>query len=850
MIHGLPGYGSQGQIGIDGSKGSAIMFIDDIINFTDTNSISYGDVVLDKNNTQWMYFGDLGFKEISKFNISSAFAYNDKKNRIYSNNEFVFHNTLTNTSEFTDIIRQDKSIINIIGERDSSTLLSFNVSTSSLAFDSSKTNFHVCGSNNKSICIDNLYVSNSNILSHEYGYYIIDEIRCALTYNKNDKRFSAPLFDNFEYMLFYSPIDDNGNPIKFSCIKSFKDFAIVSDVDYDNLHDYFYKIIIKSTINDTGYLVDSFFTLFPEYYNISDVKVYDESNKPIENGAVIKNNNIEIISSNYNYIDVYFDKDVDSKYIKMDPNIDKEFLDDNHRVLRIRETNNFFINVTGTTYNFTIRRNTGTSFKNSFRIIESKNNRLYYSTDFYKAATNEVVEVYDVVSVGDNVTSGEITVKCTDALDNKMSEVEIKMYNSDIDFNGIRDINGNIITNNCTTVKKTTATFSLNANTLKKYNKLIIYRKINSTTNIAIKEPTVTTVIDYKDVTMGEDKFSASDRYVTGVIRWKINAMTADKIKNAIDYDLRVYNKLSRIDTGKFEIPSKYGHIEIKPRLLVDNLTGVYSPQSFLKIGYNRKSTESVLNTDNVNYTVYVNGNENVPYNGPLAGYMNMDYPLWTNVSFDISSLNDGSIFYSRSTARGGNLSPLSDGIIISSKFNINLKNNFTNSDLLCYACLGKQTTTLDNVHNKYITKSINFKNDDFASYYDITPRSFEIDNATKTYNRVVNVLTNMYIGDSLFNSTEFYIDASAKEWLDASQYTISKQLVSGEINTDIKIDITIDYPPVIGNPEVPTPDINIGSGNIIPGGGFIPSNGNNDEEIKVEDSFTQSNYEGEINIR
>lgn len=110
MIHGLPGYGSRGEIGNDGKRGMIISYIDDITNFNANNSISYGDIVIDKNNTQWVYLGDLGFKELSKFNISSAFAYNDKSDIIHTDSKFILHNILSNTNEFVDNIDR-KSVV-------------------------------------------------------------------------------------------------------------------------------------------------------------------------------------------------------------------------------------------------------------------------------------------------------------------------------------------------------------------------------------------------------------------------------------------------------------------------------------------------------------------------------------------------------------------------------------------------------------------------------------------------------------------------------------------------------------------------------------------------------------------
>lgn len=844
MIHGLPGYGSQGQTGIDGKNGIAIKYIDDIINFTNTDSISYGDIVLDRNSTHWMYFGDLGFKEISAFNISSAFTYNNEKDVIYSNNEFVFHNILASATEFTDNIQQNKSIINIVGERDSSAMLAFDASNSSLAIDSSEMDFHIhtnAKGESKSIAIDNLYVSGGNVLSNEYGYYIIDEIKRSLTYNKNDKRFSAPLFDNFEYMLFYSTNGNDGVSAEFKCIKSFKDFAIVDDIDYNKLENYLYKIVIKSNINGAEYLIDSVFTLFPEYYNLVGVDVY-KSGELIDGAAIIKNNNIEIVNSEYDYIIVRFDKDIKETYITT--NLDSsyiKFLSDDRRCIKITAKSNFYINATGNVYNFTIRNATSIVIKKIFNITESKNNRLYYSAHSFGTMTNEMVEVYDINFVGGAVEAGTINVNCKDDL-NIVSNTEIKLYTSDNDFSNIRDVFGNIITKDCSTFKGKSASYTLNINTLKKYNKLIVYRKINSTAKTSVNEPTVTTYINYNDVRIGNDSFSSNNGYTTGVIRWKIDAMTTDKVKNNTDYDLRVYNKLSKIDTGKFIIPEKYKYIKITPQMTVENLNDtVYSTQSFLKIGYNKKSTKSTLNRNNVDYIVYKNGNATVSYNGPEAGYMNMDYPLWTNISFNILSLDDNSTFYSRSTARGGNLSPLEDGIIISSNFNINLKNGFKNSDILSYACLAKQTTKIDG--DKYVTNSANFKDDDFAGYYDIVPRAFEINNATKTYDYVVNVLTNMCIEN--YSNGYCADNTEAKNLFDASIYTISKQLVSGEINPDILFDPSINFPPVIGNPEVPTPDIGTGTGSggsITPGGGFIPNTGISDEKVKLEDSFSYNN--------
>lgn len=847
MIHGLPGYGSRGEIGNDGKRGMIISYIDDITNFNANNSISYGDIVIDKNNTQWVYLGYLGFKELSKFNISSAFAYNDKSDIIHTDNKFILHNILSNTNEFVDNIQSADSVISNICELDGSILSikTYDASTqeikNSVSIDSSNHDFHIHSAN-----IDNLYVSGSGILSHEYGYYIIDEIKRSLTYNKNEKRFNAPLFDNFEYMLFFSRPQD-GVLGEFSCIKSFKDFAIVDGVDYDNLDIYTYKIVIKSNINGTGYLVDSYFTLYPEYYNIVSINAYDKSNNKIENAILLKGTTVEILCANYNNITIEFDQNItvedgEAKYIQSNANLT---IKENQCIISTKD--NFYLNVTGTTYNFVKRNNTG-NIKYSFSIDESKNDRLYYSKDLNGVRVNEIVEVYDINLIG-SITSGSMIISCSDNTYGAItSDISIKLYTSNKDFSSIRDKNGDLFKEGYIDITNNTAFSDLSTINSNTYNKLIVYRKINSSFYIGKSEPVISTKIIYENVKLYEcdESFSSNEEYKTGVIRWNINAMTGDKIKNALDYDLRVYNKLRKVDNKQFGIGDKNKSIKIGPKDTIFNYNiSVYSSQSFLKIGYDKHSRNSALSTDNVNYDVYLNGNDRVTYGGPASGYMNMDYPMWTDVSFDIDDITNGDTFYSPSTKRGGNLSPLENGIIISSKFDTNLKNDLKKSDILYYACLGKHETILDG--STYITNSVNFSGDDFAEYYVISPRSMDIDNASKVYDKAIHVLTGMYIGDS--SAYEFYIDSSAKKYLDASQYTISMQLLTGNKTPTIKQDPSIAFPPISVDP-VPTDPLPLPGvgGNITPvGGGFVQS-GNSTEEL-THNQLINSN-EGEINLR
>lgn len=767
-ICGFPGYGSAGNDGGIGEKGSNIHYINDNVN--DSSLAEYilteskykvNDLLYNNNALHIITVkNDNGQALVSKISDNHQFSdFNIKNDKIISSYDIILSDKLK-TSEHIRALNTDAYLTLV---SDNNFLNANDCAVINLITDSSSSNFNLA--TNKFL-INNLYVKydNTNILTESYGFTEIRNIIQSLHINNinNDTLISFGYKPKNGQFRITECIYNDLNVLEHEYL--IKDFNDVLD-NYKIIYSDFtvlYKIYFLSNYNnDNGNIILGSFTLDIKTSKLKDVSLQGDDINNFDLSWVTNSKNILLKDKGNDAtsckVELLFSDDSDlNVYFKSDNiTVDDSEKINNKLILTINTDKSqiYKINIGHVVYNISFEKKIVANFDSSV-IINIDDDNKYLINSLYKngVPANGILETYNLDFV-DITTQESVNCNIIIELDDKTNiyKTHYVIINDD---NVVlsRLENGQIINNNSLNL-----TYRFNFNKNSKY-KLLLYHEYDEavygilTTNITF--------------TFDNDIKRISKR--TLVIPWTLSSFKPRMLNTPTDYDLRVKNSLSRpdglypINMTSLSIKPVSNSYEYKNNTLSkykyvysdSNSQTVYAPNAFLMYGYMYEDSNEGI-AFNIN-------SEDDKYYGNKRQYSQCDieYPIWSIVSPSIKIENGKQTYddYNITPAGGSNYSPNSyDGILIDANFihkYLNMKQYLSNNEFLGFVGWSLHKTEKDINLSQYVTEKYNFnyisviekypniKNETmYGSYWEINPKYVVADKSELLFDCAVNIL-------------------------------------------------------------------------------------------------------------